>query len=44
VISEARETPKRAGTPAWAIGLLFGLVVFIFQRAVSSGILVSKQN
>lgn len=44
VISEALETPKRAGTPAWAIGLLFGLVVFIFQRAVSSGILVSKQN
>ena len=44
VISEALETPKRSGIPAWAIGLLFGLVVFIFQRAVSSGILVSKHN
>jgi len=43
VISEARETPKRAGIPAWAIGLLSGLVVFVLQRGVSSGLLVPKQ-
>ena len=44
VISEALETPKRSGIPAWGVGLLFGIVVFLFQRAVSSGILVSKPN